>query len=374
MISRKLIVLVTFALVLCMVTLNCQQEKIKKVNNISPKFQNEKFVSLEKLYSIDVTDISMIGAGHRELPYERLIDFDNNDNMYILDTIENNIVVFDNAGKRIKTLGRAGQGPEEFNQPYSMLIKEEKIYVFQSDNTYKIVNLEGEYIITQTMPWLNFFTINLIKNEFYLFEGKVEKSFTILKFVLSIRDKNFSNDRDIFTQKYSKGFKGPNYDFFWSNWILITDTGEFYFPENNFDKYLIVKYNKKGKPLLKFGRDYKIVPYSQKAEKRFNRLQEEKKREREKLPKSPPIVRRMFQDEYGYIWIISGETYLDNRDRNFENTIDIFSEEGIWLYSFKTKRIGRQLVYNDGKIYVISPIDEETYEQYIDVYNINYQG
>ena len=90
------------------------------------------------------------------------------------------------------------------------------------------------------------------------------------------------------------------------------------------------------------------------------------------FPQSPPIVRYMFQDNRKNIWVISGETFEDNRNPDYENTIDIFDKEGEWLYSFKSKFLSRYCLYNDGKIYRVLPINLDTYDQYIEVYEIKY--
>jgi len=80
----------------------------------------------------------------------------------------------------------------------------------------------------------------------------------------------------------------------------------------------------------------------------------------------------MFQDNRKNLWVISGETYEDNRNPNYENTIDIFNKKGEWLYSFKSKFISRYCFFNNWKIYRVLPIDLDTYDQIIEVYEIKY--
>jgi len=91
-----------------------------------------------------------------------------------------------------------------------------------------------------------------------------------------------------------------------------------------------------------------------------------------KFPQSPPVVRKMFQDQKKNIWVISGETDEDNEDPDFENAVDVFSEKGEWLCSFKSKSISRNCLYNDGIIYGIPPINPDTYEQRVKAYKIKY--
>ncbi|MCG2815140.1 MAG: 6-bladed beta-propeller [Candidatus Aminicenantes bacterium] len=51
---------------------------------------------------------------------------------------------------------------------------------------------------------------------------------------------------------------------------------------------------------------------------------------------------------------------------------NIFNKKGEWLYSFKTKKISRNCLYHQGRVYNVTPIDEESLEQFIDVYRIMY--
>lgn len=80
----------------------------------------------------------------------------------------------------------------------------------------------------------------------------------------------------------------------------------------------------------------------------------------------------MFQDQKKNIWVISGETDEDNEDPDFENAVDVFSEKGEWLYSFKSKSISKNCLYNEGKIYWIPSMNPDTYEQHIEVSEIKY--
>lgn len=85
-------------------------------------------------------------------------------------------------------------------------------------------------------------------NHFYIFRAETDPTFTKLEFVLlKFEGDNFSASEEIFRYDYPPGLRGPQYDFSWPNWFL-TDTGQFYFPEDNFKKYSIVKYDEDGEP------------------------------------------------------------------------------------------------------------------------------
>jgi hypothetical protein len=357
------------------VLVSCQSnsDEIVKVDNSSPKYVDEKYVELEKLYSIDVTQISLFGKDTSS-SLQRLIDFDENNNLYILDSFESKISVFDEKGGFMKSFGRAGQGPKEFTRPNALIIKKDKIYVFHGFFEYKILDLEGEYISDSAYNIENPLEYEIVGDDFYIFRAELDQTFTELELILSkIEGDDFSKSKEIFRYKYPLGFRGPSYDFWWPSWLLILNSGEFCFPEDNLSKYSIIKYSKEGEPVLIFSRRYNQNEYSKEAKDRFYAMYEKQiERGDMKFPQSPPVVRRMFQDYRKNIWVVSGETYEDNRNPEYENTIDIFNEKGEWLYSFKSKLISRYCFYNDGKIYRVLPINLDTFDQYIEVYRIKY--
>lgn len=221
------IILISLIFVSC----NPKNENIVKVSNSSPKFVDRKYVELEKLYSIDVTEISFFGK-ETNYGFGRVIDFDENNNMYIFDTYESKISVFNENGEFVKSLGRKGQGPEEFSRPNQFFIKKDNIYVFQGFHEIKIVNLEGEYISSHVVHIENQLKYYAIGDSFYLFSAKLDRTFTKLKFILRrFEDDQFSKSKEIFNSDYPPGFEGPDYDFIWYNWLLILDNGEFYSPK-----------------------------------------------------------------------------------------------------------------------------------------------
>ena len=363
------IILISIFFVSC----NSNPDEIVEVNNSSPKYVDKKYVDLEKLYSIDVTQISLFGKDTSS-SLQRLIDFDENNNLYILDSFESKISVFDENGKFVKSFGRAGQGPNEFIRPYSLVIREDKIYVFQGFFEYKIVDLEGEYISTNSIHIENPLRFKTVGDNFYILRGKTDQTFTELEFILlRIEGDNFSQSKEILKYDYPPGFRGPQYDFSGPSWLLMLNNGEFYLPEDNLNKYSIIKYNEDGEPDLIFSRKYNKKEYSKEAKHRFDSIYEKQIESGAiEFPQSPPVVRKMFQDYKKNIWVISGETYEDNRNPDYENTIDIFNKKGEWLYSFNSKLLSRYCFYNDGKIYRVLPINLDTYDQFIEVYRIKY--
>jgi DNA-binding beta-propeller fold protein YncE len=66
--------------------------------------------------------------------------------IYILDSKDNNIKIFQTDGSFIKTVGRGGSGPGEFQRPWIFQIIGDKIYVADSGNRrVQIITKNGEY-------------------------------------------------------------------------------------------------------------------------------------------------------------------------------------------------------------------------------------
>ena len=79
--------------------------------------------------------------------FERLVNlaFDADSNIYVSDYRSNNIKMFKSSGKFVKTLGREGQGPGEFQGPYYMSISKDRMAVWELRNRrISILKLDGE--------------------------------------------------------------------------------------------------------------------------------------------------------------------------------------------------------------------------------------
>ncbi|MEP1139842.1 MAG: 6-bladed beta-propeller, partial [Balneola sp.] len=70
------------------------------------------------------------------------VEFDASENMYFFDTIESKFIVFDIKGKLIKTFGREGRGPLEFELVYGYTLDEKNnLYVYDDAlKNIKVIN------------------------------------------------------------------------------------------------------------------------------------------------------------------------------------------------------------------------------------------
>ncbi len=86
-----------------------------------------------------------------EHPFD--IEEDPSGNVYVLDYRANNIKIFSSEGKFIKTIGRQGQGPGDFNGPFLLAVTKDRIYVWDSRNRrICVLTHDGEFIIAKEIP------------------------------------------------------------------------------------------------------------------------------------------------------------------------------------------------------------------------------
>jgi hypothetical protein len=74
------------------------------------------------------------------------ISFDQK-NIYVVDAKEDEIRVFSKSGAFLKSIGRRGQAPGEFESPQDIDIFDEKIYISESSNSrIQILDINGKYL------------------------------------------------------------------------------------------------------------------------------------------------------------------------------------------------------------------------------------
>ncbi len=134
---RGKFVLMIFAFLVCAMASFCKQEKSGWIGDVKdeggvvvvknpkePLFSNE-VVTLEEELSIGEE-----GGGDYLFSQIRYLEVDEDENIYVADTKEMQVKVFDKEGQFIRAIGNAGQGPGEIGRIYGM----------------QIINPEGEVI------------------------------------------------------------------------------------------------------------------------------------------------------------------------------------------------------------------------------------
>ena len=123
---------------------------MEKENGIIVVKNPKKPIYSENVFSL-AEELS-IGKAERGEEYIfsqiRSIAVDEKERIYVLDTKEAHVKVFDKNGDYIKTMGRKGQGPGEMSLPFSICITSQNEIVVQDLNNRRIMfySLDGSFI------------------------------------------------------------------------------------------------------------------------------------------------------------------------------------------------------------------------------------
>ncbi len=271
-------------------------------------------------------------------------------NIYIGDYQDSSIKVFDPQGKYLKTIGRKGNGPGEFQ---SILVLS-----FLPDGRYLVLDSEQNRISffsadDQFLTSHNFqnsgFDIFLTTSSIYIRKeslagpGAKKNEFKRRLFVHAYDlsgNKLFSYGE--FTARQSVFINDPNGGF-WTTppyfvySILAGDKKNERLYHCLNDKYVIEVYDINGKIVRKIDKLYEPVPTKTEDMKRyadgFRNLSEESKSMVEKIAKMPKvktITEKMSVDDVGNLWVETNE--LREEKNKLFRAYDIFNEDGIYVY------------------------------------------
>jgi len=106
-----------------------------------PSCKNEAKLSikLEKKFSLK-------GDGNTNFYEPGGIAVDKDGNIYVADSGNERIVIFNSKGEFIKSFGRKGQGPGEFLSPWQIAIYNNELYVYDWGRNIQKFHLDGQYI------------------------------------------------------------------------------------------------------------------------------------------------------------------------------------------------------------------------------------
>jgi hypothetical protein len=142
-------------LFMTVVPISCKQQKtewqgtIEEVDGVTvvknpkePIYEGDVFI-LEEELSIGETD----GQPEYMFSYIRSIAVDEEERIYVLDWKEALVKVFDLNGKYLKTIGKKGQGPGEFQSPLTLMItSQNELVVEDIARALSFFSLEGKFI------------------------------------------------------------------------------------------------------------------------------------------------------------------------------------------------------------------------------------
>jgi len=273
----------------------------------------------------------------------RNISVDEQRNIYILERGNHRIQKFDKDGNYLQTIGKKGQGPGEFERPYSLVLdKNSNIYVSDRRKIH-FFNPSGEFVKTISLSdQVNNFFVSSEGNIFGLMIQRIERERTGLIVKMNSEGKILKNIAQLaeVTQVMRKSGNvtsrfsithGYNYSLYFAflnnNQIYYGDSSEYSFSRINLvgEVELIIK--KEG--------SYQSISQKEK-DKIFDGLSELIKQwpkgvveEAVQFPAHRPFFDRILIDDKGRIYIKKVKPVLDETE---SLEFDLFSPEGHYLY------------------------------------------
>ncbi len=347
---------------------------IEYVHNASVPLHPDITLSIEEELSIGGED----DEGNIILYAAAYVIVDNAENMYIVDRRDFKIKVFDPQGNFIRSIGKQGEGPGEFQQVgYISFVPDGRLLVmdFQARRT-SLFDKTGEFISSH--QWIKSFSQPVLAtNSSYFVQEFIreEGSDPIAGRKLIVDEIDFEGDQ----LQSIGGFKLPEYkvhsegDMMFGmriphspRSIFAGDLKNqcFYHCLNNY--YLIDVYDTTGNIFRKIDRPYDALSFTNLDKEQFLNQYADRPDRQKKIvasmdfPSIKNIAASLITDDKGNLWV---QTYEIKEEEGEKSTAyDIFSQDGSYVRKIWLKM--RPEIIHSGKMYT-RYTDEETGHTYI---------
>jgi hypothetical protein len=303
---------------------------VKTVKN--PSFPKDGVVKYKCIEEFSIGE----GDEYTEVVLNRPIhlQLDSQGFIYVMDWGDTNIKVFDQSGKQVRTVGKKGQGPGEFDTPaYFKIGKNDRIVLLDGrQHRISILNTDGSYVSGFRIEGFCYEIDTDADNRIYLGELGLPEVKVFNTFQLIERDKtifrydeNGENRFDFGKHKAEKvlrkvtqtsrgtsSISSQSREAYTTVWMISPD--QRLFMGYNQD-YMISVYDLDYNLLFKFGREFAKIKHPHYAPDRAH-------------PEYYPAFysRYFFFDDEGNLWL---RQYVEE---GIEDSIyDVFSPEGIYL-------------------------------------------
>lgn len=363
--AKNLAVLILLFISVLIMSGTCKKQKsewegtIKEVDGVTvvknPKepMYGEDVFSLEEELSIGESE------GIEEYIFSNIRDLsvDDEERIYVLDTKESHIKVFNKEGEYVKTIGKKGQGPGEMQHPTSLQITPQNEIVVNDSTARKIhfFTLDGNFLRGESQAKMIFFS-----NPKVDYEGNVIASYMIMEKEVTYVLKKFSPQlKELSTIFSTEILKYPYLNPFFPqcHWEITK--------ENNIiwgfsDKYELHIIDSEGMLKKKIIKEYDPVRIT---EEEKDNLIEEMFGGYEEIPPEVKLSWNEHHNAFIYLNIddkgrIFTRTYEKVPERD-EYYYDVFDQEGRYIAKIPLKM--RPMVWKKNKFYTIEE-DEEGYQ------------
>lgn len=357
--QKRLSLVGFFGLFVLLLMFSCQKEKTATVETIegvevihnskepTPRSGTSSKITFEEELSIgEVT-------GREEYMFSMIrgVAVDDQGRMFICDYRQANVKVFDTSGIYLYTIGKEGQGPEEFSRPSGVAITaENQLAVDDMGNkTIKFFTLEGNYVKSFSTAKIRMYFRTLFSKQGYILGMAANIDPQNLVYEIRKYDADFQFQKIIRTcPTPSPGKFNPFHPVFYYH-IDKDDNIVYGFPET----YEIQILNPEGDIIRRILKDYDPLEITE----------EEKEEQRKEVPEGINIVflkyhppfRTFSVDDEGRVIVRARERH----EQKLRYVYDVFDPEGYYVAKFYLE--ARPLLWKKGKMYALAE-DEEGYQ------------
>jgi hypothetical protein len=289
-------------------------------------------------------------AGREETMFSQIrdIDVDDQNRIYILDSKACQIKVFDKSGEYLRTIGKQGQGPEEFSRPFGMSLIGKDLIAVEDMGTrmIKFFDLNGHYVKSLITAKMRMFARATFSSQGYIL-GIVPTMdpdnpfYELIKF-----DSNLNRVKALRTCPLpSPRGLDPFLPIFYFQ-VDRNDNIVYGFPKN----YEIEILSPEGELLKKIVKDYDPVEITA----------QEKEEERKS---HPPEIRLIFPQHYPPFRLFmcddEGRIIVQARERKdgrLGYIYDVFDEQGHYIVKFNID--ATPMLWRRGKMYAVAESEE----------------
>ena len=288
------------------------------------------------------------------------VEVDEQGNIYVIDTRNYRVQVFDDHGKYRMTIGRDGQGPGEFEIPVRIRINENtrNIYVQDQAYTIEIFDDKGEHIDALHLS-------DSLK-EFWLFSDDnfiaiVSKRKNTLEYthILCTLDssgqlkKNYTQAPFVSGKIGNSGLLSTPFN----NVLLLSKLDNRTYVYCYSPEYGLIVIDIDGNMLLKIRKEEPRPKYTSKEKKAYEKARSATNREII-LPENKPYIYAILTDDEGLIY--AKRNYVLRSELRSKIKYDVFSRDGHYLYETSLPR--NTYVIRLGFLYARLEEDEEGLE------------
>ena len=296
------------------------------------------------------------------------IDVDSKGNIYVLDIKETHIKVFNTDGRLMRIIGRKGQGPGEFQRPFTVQITAQNEVVIWDVMVRKLhfFSLDGEY--KKSISFEKLFNRPVINSE-----GNIV---TLVNVDVAENPKSELQKLDLELNPLTFYYSYPKYDSVRDGYnsfrsILqwaVTNNNEIVcgHPDKGYDLKI---FNSEGKIIKNIVKDYTPIKISAEEIKRATKDQLSPGNFYS-IPKYYNAFRHIIVDEDNRIFVFTRERPKDKVGRYY----DVFSPEGKFISKIPIRHMmlmSKPIIFKGDKLYLVE-VDEDGY-QYVKRYKVTWK-